>query len=66
MKGTGYMKGRCNNFPGVISTYGDHRMAMAFAPLLMVFPEMKIENAEPVVRKSFPGFWKEFKKISGN
>lgn len=45
-----------------ISTYGDHRIAMAFAPLLMRFPEMKIENPD-VVGKSFPEFWEEFGKV---
>lgn len=44
-----------------ITTFGDHRMAMAFAP--MVFKLGKIIIADPnVVGKSFPGFWEEFKK----
>ncbi|MDM1296648.1 3-phosphoshikimate 1-carboxyvinyltransferase [Sphingobacterium sp. N143] len=38
-------------------TYEDHRMAMAFAPLALVFDHIKI--AEPqVVEKSYPDFWK--------
>jgi 3-phosphoshikimate 1-carboxyvinyltransferase len=38
-------------------TYEDHRMAMAFAPLALVFDQIKI--AEPqVVEKSYPDFWK--------
>jgi len=37
-------------------TYEDHRMAMAFAPLALVFDKIKI--AEPqVVEKSYPDFW---------
>ncbi|MDR6737317.1 MULTISPECIES: 3-phosphoshikimate 1-carboxyvinyltransferase [unclassified Sphingobacterium] len=37
-------------------TYEDHRMAMAFAPLALVFDQIKI--AEPqVVEKSYPDFW---------
>ncbi len=37
-------------------TYEDHRMAMAFAPLAIVFDQIKI--AEPqVVEKSYPDFW---------
>lgn len=45
-----------------ISTYHDHRMAMAFAPLAAVFGEITIENPE-VVTKSFPNFWQEVKKL---
>jgi 3-phosphoshikimate 1-carboxyvinyltransferase len=37
------------------STYHDHRMAMAFAPLA-VFGEIEIEHPE-VVNKSYPEFW---------
>lgn len=39
-----------------ISTYDDHRMAMAFAPLAAKYEGLEIENPE-VVSKSFPGFW---------
>lgn len=45
-----------------VRTYGDHRIAMAFAPLQLRFPNLKIENPE-VVDKSFPEFWDEFAKI---
>jgi 3-phosphoshikimate 1-carboxyvinyltransferase len=45
----------------IIKTYNDHRMAMAFAPLALL-GEITIENPE-VVEKSYPGFWKEMKKI---
>ncbi len=44
-----------------ISTYNDHRMAMAFAPLALKVPII-IENAE-VVSKSYPDFWEDMKKI---
>lgn len=37
-------------------TYGDHRMAMAFAPLAMKFGPLKINNPA-VVEKSYPKFW---------
>lgn len=40
-----------------ISTYQDHRMAMAFAPLALIVP-IFIENAE-VVSKSYPTFWED-------
>ena len=44
-----------------ISTYNDHRMAMAFAPLAFRVP-IFIENAE-VVSKSYPDFWEDLKSL---
>ena len=44
-----------------ISTYQDHRMAMAFAPLALK-TNIIIEEAE-VVSKSFPNFWNDLKSI---
>ena len=44
-----------------ISTYNDHRMAMAFAPLALK-TNINIENAE-VVSKSYPNFWSDLKKV---
>jgi len=40
-----------------VTTYNDHRMAMAFAPLALKIP-LNIEDAG-VVSKSFPTFWKD-------
>lgn len=50
-------------FKGVVkfSTYKDHRMAMAFAPLSLLHP-IEIEDHE-VVKKSYPNFWKDLKKL---
>ncbi|MBC8487625.1 MAG: 3-phosphoshikimate 1-carboxyvinyltransferase [Bacteroidetes bacterium] len=45
-----------------INTYGDHRMAMAFAPLALLSGSIQIENPE-VVSKSYPGFWEDLKKF---
>lgn len=45
-----------------IATYNDHRMAMAFAPLAIVYGQLIINNPE-VVQKSFPHFWLELEKI---
>jgi len=45
----------------VISTYNDHRMAMAFAPLALKTP-LFIDDAE-VVSKSYPDFWNDLKAI---
>ena len=48
--------------PGVvISTYNDHRMAMAFAPLALK-TQLFIDDAE-VVSKSYPDFWNDLKTI---
>ena len=44
-----------------IKTYDDHRMAMAFAPLSLLYP-LIIKDAE-VVEKSFPSFWSDLDKI---
>ena len=44
-----------------ISTYNDHRMAMAFAPLALKVPIL-IEDAE-VVSKSYPTFWDDLESI---
>lgn len=44
-----------------IHTYGDHRMAMAFAVMAPKTNHVEIENPE-VVSKSFPGFWEELMK----
>lgn len=45
----------------VIDTYEDHRMAMAFAPLALVFDQVGV--AEPnVVEKSYPDFWNHLKE----
>lgn len=41
--------------PPQFATYGDHRMAMAFAPLAFLGP-VAIEDPA-VVRKSYPQFW---------
>ena len=45
--------------PITFETYNDHRMAMAFAPLVAVIDTVTIENPEVVV-KSYPEFWEEF------
>ncbi|MDR0973920.1 MAG: 3-phosphoshikimate 1-carboxyvinyltransferase [Prevotellaceae bacterium] len=47
-----------------IHTYGDHRMAMAFAPAYLCFPNLTIANPE-VVSKSYPRFWEDMKGVYG-
>ena len=43
-----------------IDTYEDHRMALAFAPLAFVMPEIRI-NAPHVVTKSYPHYWTDLR-----
>jgi len=45
-----------------IKTYRDHRMAMAFAPLVIQLGEIEIEDPD-VVAKSFPNYWEEVAKL---
>jgi 3-phosphoshikimate 1-carboxyvinyltransferase len=45
----------------VISTYEDHRMAMAFAPVCLKNRSIKIKDPE-VVSKSYPHFWDDLKQ----
>ena len=47
-----------------LRTYDDHRLAMAFAPLQLALPGVRIEAPE-VVGKSFPRFWEEMEKLTG-
>jgi 3-phosphoshikimate 1-carboxyvinyltransferase len=48
-----------------VHTWGDHRIAMAFAPLKLRFPDLQIEHPE-VVDKSFPEFWEQFDLVLQN
>ena len=45
----------------IISTYEDHRMAMAFAPVCLKTGVLEIAEPE-VVSKSYPNFWKDLSK----
>ena len=55
-------KSKAIPFEGVIETYNDHRMAMSFSPLALVYNSIKIANPE-VVSKSYPRFWKDLKSV---
>jgi 3-phosphoshikimate 1-carboxyvinyltransferase len=46
------------NRHSAVSTYNDHRIAMAFAPLALLFDTVEIE-APDVVEKSYPQFWED-------
>lgn len=47
--------------PEVFNTYNDHRMAMALAPLALLFDEITIADHQ-VVSKSYPHFWDDLRK----
>lgn len=49
--------------PILINTYNDHRMALAFVPLFMLFADVvEIEHPE-VVSKSYPKFWDDLNDL---
>lgn len=45
-----------------IQTYHDHRMAMSFAPLALLYDNINIEDLD-VVKKSYPSFWADLASI---
>ena len=45
-----------------ISTYDDHRMAMAFSALALKLDSVSIADPE-VVKKSYPNFWTDLKSV---
>ncbi|RLD58967.1 MAG: 3-phosphoshikimate 1-carboxyvinyltransferase [Bacteroidetes bacterium] len=46
-----------------LNTYNDHRLVMSFYILKALFPQIEIENKE-CVKKSYPNFLKDFKKVT--
>jgi 3-phosphoshikimate 1-carboxyvinyltransferase len=46
----------------VFDSHGDHRLAMALAPLALTSASVKINNPE-VVGKSYPGFWEDMDSV---
>lgn len=48
---------------GDIETYNDHRIAMSFAVAGLAVPGIGIADRD-CVKKSFPGFWEELKKLA--
>jgi len=52
-----------NPQPATIETYGDHRMAMAFAVASTRLSGMKIQDPH-VVNKTFPTFWDKLRLLS--
>lgn len=55
-KGVFSLSGTFQPIQTAVETYKDHRMAMAFAPLIMKQETLSLINPS-VVKKSFPDFW---------
>lgn len=58
---------KCDTFEApdaeiIIKTYDDHRMAMSFAPLCLLY-NVRIENSA-VVEKSYPAFWQDLNSLT--
>jgi len=45
-----------------MASYGDHRMAMTFAPLALKMGTITIEDPD-VVKKSYPQFWEHLASL---
>ena len=58
---SGLMIFPCNQKRTLIKTYNDHRMAMSFAVAGLKISGIEIDNPD-CVNKSFPDYWKVFKK----
>lgn len=58
------VKGRSGEFRGVVDSFGDHRMALAFS-LLGLLGEVRCLKAE-VVSVSFPGFFDVLKSLGAD
>lgn len=55
-------KGKVTYNGETIKSYGDHRMAMGFAPAVLKTGHLLIENPD-VVKKSYPLFWKHLAQL---
>lgn len=52
-------------FSGAIHCYNDHRMAMSFAPLALIYGALRIDDPM-AVSKSYRGFWEDLKSVGFN
>jgi 3-phosphoshikimate 1-carboxyvinyltransferase len=55
------IEGKSSPTKSSIDTYEDHRMAMAFAPMVLLQPTLMINDHE-VVEKSYPEFWQHLEQ----
>ncbi len=61
-KGWWQLRAETISKPGLLHTYSDHRMAMAFSLLALQFGEVELSEIASV-DKSFPTFWQEAAKL---
>ncbi|MDP4143516.1 MAG: 3-phosphoshikimate 1-carboxyvinyltransferase [Bacillota bacterium] len=60
IKGVEKLKG------GIVDSWNDHRIAMALAVASIKCTEPVTITNSDCVKKSYPGFWEDFKKMNGN
>ena len=59
------IRGRDHLTGGAVSSWNDHRIAMALAAVsAKCSAPLTVEGAESV-RKSYPTFWEDFKRVGG-
>ena len=56
---------KCQPTGEAIDTYEYHRMAMAFAPVCFVLPDIRINHPQ-VVSKSYPRYWEDLQAAGFN
>lgn len=59
------IKGKANLRGGMVNSWNDHRIAMALAIASIKCKEPLIIMGSDCVKKSYPHFWDEFKKLGG-
>ena len=59
------IKGKENLMGGVVNSWNDHRIAMALAVASIKCIKPLIIMDSDCVKKSYPHFWEDFKKLGG-
>lgn len=59
------IKGKKNLRGGLVSSWNDHRIAMALAVASVKCTEPVIIKDADCVKKSYPGFWEDFQRLGG-
>lgn len=60
------IRGRQTLRGGLVSSWNDHRIAMALAIASIKCTEPLIINDSECVKKSYPDFWEDFSRLGGN